>query len=123
MHIVFATIIVALFALPPVAYGGGYTHGHGDGSCYFVPTSGVEGQPFQVFASGLPGDRPVSLIITNYEWPTHSYQITANADGTYSETYTIPADGHVTFSFASPSTNSTRLWNLDAKCVIDLAPE
>jgi hypothetical protein len=65
VRVVFA-IIVALFALAGVAYGGGYTHGHGDGSCYFVPTSGVEGQPFQVYASGLPVDRTVFLIVTNY---------------------------------------------------------
>jgi len=122
MHIAFA-IFVALFLLPGVAFGGGYTHGRGDGSCYFVPATGVEGQPFQVIASGLPVDRRVSLIVTNYEWPTHSYPVTVNSDGTYSETFTIPADGHVTFSFASPSTNSTRLSDLVAKCIIKLAPE
>jgi hypothetical protein len=122
MHIIL-TIIVVLAALPGMADAGGYTHGSGDGSCRFVPTTGVEGQPFQVFATGLPVNRTVSLIVTNYEWPTHSFPVTVSPDGTYSETFTIPADGHVTFSFASPSTNSTRLWDLDAKCVIKLAPE
>jgi hypothetical protein len=118
----FAAAIVLLIG-GSAAAAGGYTHGHGSGACSFVPSSGVEGQPFQVNASGLPTDREVDLIVTNYEAPTHSYgPLAINPDGTYSGTYTVNADGKAKFSFTSPSTNATRLADLDAACTITLAP-
>jgi len=116
-----ATIAVMVMAVAPVA-GGGYTHGHGSGTCWFVPSTGVEGQPFTVYASGLPTDRTVYLIVTNYEWPTHSYgPLAIQPDGTYSGSYTVDADGKVKFAFATASTNATRLGDLQASCTITLA--
>ncbi len=116
-----AAIALLVPAVAPVA-AGGYTHGHGSGTCYFVPASGIEGQPFSVYASGLPTDREVDLLVTNYEAPTHSYgPLAINADGTYSGSYVVNADGKAKFSFTSPSTNATRLADLDASCTINLA--
>jgi hypothetical protein len=116
-----AALAILFVAVAPISAAGG-THGHGDGSCSFVPATGVEGQPFQVYASGLPTDREVDLIVTNYEAPTHSYgPLSINPDGTYSGTYTVLADGKTKFQFVSPSTNSTRLADLDASCTITLA--
>jgi hypothetical protein len=118
-----AAIAMLFLVIAPISAAGGYTHGHGDGSCLFVPSSGVEGQPFQVYASGLPTDREVDLLVTNYEVPTHSYgPLAINADGTYSGTYTVNGDGKTKFQFTSPSTNATRLSDLDASCTITLAP-
>jgi hypothetical protein len=120
--VVALTAVVALLLVVAPVFGGGYTHGHGSGTCSFVPASGVEGQPFQVYASGLPTDRQVNLLVTNYEAPTHSYgPLTVNPDGTYSGTYVVNADGKAKFSFTSPSTNATRLADLDASCTITLA--
>ena len=117
-----AALAAVLLAVAP-ATAGGYTHGHGSGSCYFDPPTGVEGQPFTVYAIGLPTDREVFLIVTNYEAPTHSYgPLAINPDGTYSGSYVVNADGKAKFSFASPSTNATRLADLDASCTITLAP-
>ena len=116
-----AAIATLLLAVAPVA-GGGYTHGHGNGTCYFVPASGVEGQPFQVHASGLPTDRQVNLFVLNYEAGTHSYgPLVINPDGTYSGTYVVNGDGKAKFQFTSPSTNASRLADLDAECTITLA--
>jgi hypothetical protein len=121
VSVAIAAIVALLLAVGPVS-GGGYTHGHGSGACSFVPATGVEGQPFQVYASGLPTDREVDLLVTNYEAPTHSYgPLTINPDGTYSGTYVVNADGKAKFSFTSPSTNATRLADLDAACTITLA--
>jgi hypothetical protein len=113
--------VLLLFAGPTL--GGGYTHGHGSGSCSFVPSTGVEGQPFTVYATGLPTDREVDLLVTNYEAPTHSYgPLAIGPDGSYSGSYVVNADGKAKFSFTSPSTNATRLADLDASCTITLAP-
>jgi hypothetical protein len=110
-----------LLAVAPVS-GGGYTHGHGSGTCYFVPSSSVEGQPFRVYASGLPTDREVDLFVLNYEAPTHEYgPLAINPDGSHRGTYVVNADGKATFQFVSPSTNASRLADLDAQCMITLA--
>jgi hypothetical protein len=120
--VIFAVSLSMLAGAPTYA-AGGYTHGHGAGTCYFVPATGVEGQPFNVYASGLPTDREVDLIVTNYEVTTHSYgPLAINPDGTYSGSYVVNADGKAKFQFTSPSTNSTRLPDLDASCTITLAP-
>src|SRR5437867_2730845 len=68
--ITIATFAALVVAAAPVA-AGGYTHGHGSGTCFFEPSSGVEGQAFQVHASGLPTDRDVDLLVLNYEAGTH----------------------------------------------------
>jgi hypothetical protein len=117
-----AAFAVLVVAVAPVD-GGGYTHGHGSGTCSFEPSSGVEGQPFQVHASGLPTDRDVDLFVLNYEAGTHSYgPLAVNPDGTYSGTYVVNGDRKTKFQFTSPSTNASRLADLDAECTLTLAP-
>jgi hypothetical protein len=117
-HFVLAATI-ALASIASHALAGGYSHGNGSGSCSFIPSSGVVGQPFSVAAIGLPVGVEVDLIVTNYEAPTRSFgPLAVNSDGTWTGTFTAANDGWWNFDFVSPSTNSTRLPNLDASCKI-----
>ena len=114
-----AAIALATVAVASNALGGGYSHGNGSGSCSFTPSSAVVGQPFTVYAVGLPTGVEVDLVVTNYEAPTHTYgPLSVNPDGTWSGTFTAPNDGWWNFDFVSPSTNATRLPNRDASCKI-----
>ena len=116
-------LLAALLALASASDGfaGGYSHGNGSGSCSFTPDPAAVGQTFTVEAVGLPTDREVDLIVTNYEAVTHGYgPLSVNPDGTWSGTFTEPNDGWWTFDFVSPSSNSTRLPDSDASCKIRL---
>jgi len=114
-----AAMVFVIGAVGSNALGGGYSHGHGSGSCSFTPSTALVGQPFTVEAVGLPTDVEVDLIVTNYEAPTHSYgPLAVNPDGTWSGTFTALNDGWWNFDFVSPSTNATRLPEQDASCKI-----
>ena len=121
-----ATILAAAVSFMALAtasdtLAGGYSHGSGSGSCSFSPSSALVGQAFTVNAAGLPTSVEVDLIITNYEATTQIFgPLTINADGTWSGMFSEPNDGWWNFDFVSPSTNSSRLPNLDASCKIRL---
>jgi hypothetical protein len=114
-----AAITLAMLAMASDSLAGGYTHGNGSGSCSFTPSTALVGESFTVNAVGLPTGVEVDLIVTNYEATTRIFgPLTVNPDGTWSGTFTEPNDGWWNFDFASPSTNSSRLANLDASCKI-----
>src|SRR5262249_26764596 len=114
-----ASIVCTTLAVASAALGGGYSHGNGSGSCFFSPSSALVGQPFTVYAIGLPTGVEVDLIVTNYEAPTHGYgPLAVNPDGTWSGTFAEPNDGWWNFLFVSPSSNATRLPDQDAACKI-----
>jgi hypothetical protein len=116
-----AAITLAALSIASDARAGGYTHGHGSGSCSFTPSTALVGESFTVEANGLPTDVEVDLIVTNYEATTRIYgPLAVNSDGSWSGAFTEPNDGWWNFDFASPSTNSSRLANLEASCKIRL---